>query len=232
MNASLNSHAAPTVVKPQTPVTTARRPVAQLLHALNQPLTGLQCSMEVALATPRTTEQYARGLREGLQLTERMRALVEALREVTDLAEGPDERSETFEVKTVVDETLDDLGPVAEAKNVRLAFNYPASVCLEVKAERRNFTTATFRLLESVLSLAVRGSELSLAIGGIEADTSIRLRWQDAYSLAAFSRPEIGLLVAQAGFERAGATWERQRTENVESVTLGLANIGLHRQRS
>ena len=63
----------------------ARGPLAQLLHALNQPLTGLQCSMEVALASPRTVEQYAQGLREGLELTERMRALVEAIREVADV---------------------------------------------------------------------------------------------------------------------------------------------------
>ena len=59
--------------------------LAQLLHALNQPLTGLQCSMEVALAGPRTLEQYVQGLREGLVLTERMRALVEAIREVADV---------------------------------------------------------------------------------------------------------------------------------------------------
>jgi hypothetical protein len=41
----------------------------QLLHGLNQPLTGLQCSMEVALAAPRTVEYYTQRLREGLELT-------------------------------------------------------------------------------------------------------------------------------------------------------------------
>ena len=231
MNANLSSNTT-AIARSSQSATAARRPVAQLLHALNQPLTGLQCSMEVALASPRTTEQHVRGLREALELTERMRALVEALREVTDLTQGTDERSETFEVKTVVGETLDDLGPVAEAKSVRLAFNCPVALCLEVRAERRNFTAATFRLFESALSLSVRGSELSVAIGGAQADPSIRVRWQEGRLQAAFSRSDIGLLVAQSGFERAGATWERQRTENMESVTLGLAGVLLRRELS
>jgi hypothetical protein len=55
-----------------------------LLHALNQPLTGLQCSMEVALASPRPIEYHVPRLREGLDLTERMRSLVDAIREVAD----------------------------------------------------------------------------------------------------------------------------------------------------
>ena len=60
-----------------------RSPLAHLLHALNQPLTGLQCSLELALASPRRREEYVRTLREGLQLIERMRILVEGVRELT-----------------------------------------------------------------------------------------------------------------------------------------------------
>src|SRR5271155_2287298 len=79
---------------------TARRsPLGQLLHALNQPLTGLQCSMEVALAAPRTPEQYARGLREGLELTERMRTLVEA---IWNAAVGEEERSDGLETTDLI----------------------------------------------------------------------------------------------------------------------------------
>ncbi len=65
--------------------TTGRSPLERLLHGLNQPLTGLQCSMEVALASPRSVEYYVERLRDGLALTERMRALVEAMREVVDV---------------------------------------------------------------------------------------------------------------------------------------------------
>jgi hypothetical protein len=37
-----------------------RRPLAHLLHALNQPLTGLQCSLELAAADLRRPEEYDR----------------------------------------------------------------------------------------------------------------------------------------------------------------------------
>jgi hypothetical protein len=62
-------------------------PLTHLLHELNQPLTGLQCSLELAAVGPRTAQQYLRAIREGLGLVARMRMLVEALREVTDIAQ-------------------------------------------------------------------------------------------------------------------------------------------------
>src|SRR5947209_4877827 len=105
-----------------------RSPLEQLLHGLNQPLTGLQCSMEVALASPRTADYYAQRLREGLELTERMRGLVNAIREVVD---GERERArdndrvdatdtEMFELQTLLREVMDELQPVAEVKRVHV----------------------------------------------------------------------------------------------------------------
>jgi len=213
-----------------------RSPLAQLLHALNQPLTGLQCSMEVALATPRTPDQYVRGLREGLELTERMRALVEAIREVTDLEEEQkqtkDEKRETTELKTVLQETLDDLAPVAEVKNVRVAFNCSATSPLAVRAERRRMAGTVFRFLESALSLAARGTVLLIETGEAEtagAETGgapgrawFRVRWHMGRPASSFTGPELGLIVAQAGLEHTGAVWERERAETLETVTVRL----------
>jgi signal transduction histidine kinase len=204
--------------------TAARSPLAQLLHALNQPLTGLQCSMEVALASPRTPEQYVRGLREGLELTERMRALVEAVREVVDVEEERNQEPETTELTTVLREIVDDLAPVAEVKSVRLTLDCPAASGVAVRAGRRRMAIVVFRFLESVLSLAARGSALLIETGGAPAEGWIRVRWHGGRPPSAFSRPELGLLVAQAGWERAGAAWERERTEKLETVTVRLPN--------
>jgi signal transduction histidine kinase len=199
-----------------------RSPLAWLLHALNQPLTGLQCSMEVALAGPRTPEQYVRGLREGLELTERMRALVGAIREVTDVEEERNEAPQMTELKPVFEEALDDLGPVAEGKSVRMTLDCPAAFGLAVKAERRRADAVVFRLLESALSLAARGTALRIETGAAAAGEWVRIRWHAGRPPSAFSRPELGLLVAQAGLERAGAEWERERTETLETVTVRL----------
>jgi hypothetical protein len=215
-----------------TPKPAARRPLAQLLHALNQPLTALQCSMEVALTSPRTLEQYIVGLRKGLELTERMRALVEAIREVTDGEEeqnkngnkNSDEDAETTDLNSVLREVLEDLEPVAAAKKVRIGFDC-AAASLAVKAGRRRLGTVVFRWVESALSLADRESALRVETSGAAGETWIRIRWKAARPQSEFCRQELGMLVAQAGWERAGAQWERERREDLETVTVRLPGV-------
>jgi signal transduction histidine kinase len=191
-----------------------RSPMAQLLHALNQPLTGLQCSMEVALACPRTPEQYAQGLREGLELTERMRALVEAMREITDIEEEKNEDKKKFkamELTALLRETVEELRPVAEMNNVSIALDFPAASSSMVKAGGPQMAAVIFRLLDSVLSLAAPGSTLRIESGLEPNATCIRMRWQAEGPRSACSRPELGLLIAQARLQRSGAKWERAR---------------------
>jgi hypothetical protein len=214
---------------PDARLVAGRSPLAQLLHALNQPLTGLQCSMEVTLATPRTPDQYVRCLREGLELTERMRALVEALREVADVGEEKNERQETIELKSVLRETVDDLKPVAEVKNVRITLDCGKTSTVAVSVGRRTMVSAVFRFLESALSLAARDNGLLVETGSEPAGAWFRVRWQRGRTSAAFSRPELGLLVARAGFERAGAVWLRERSETFETVTVWLPKVAGNR---
>jgi hypothetical protein len=201
-----------------------RSPRAYLLHALNQPLTGLQCAMEVALARPRTLEQYVQGLRESLELTGRMRALVEAIREVADQEEDKNksEERETIELRTLLREVVRDLEPVAAVKSVRMLSEGSEEFAATVRASRRRFAGTVFRLLESGLSLAARGSVMRVETSGASSEGWIRLGWQAAGPRSEFSRPELGLVVAQAGWEQAGAEWQRERTENRETVTIRL----------
>ncbi|HWY22457.1 MAG TPA: hypothetical protein VNX26_14615 [Candidatus Acidoferrum sp.] len=209
--------------------TLARSPLERLLHALNQPLTGLQCSMEVALASLRTVEYYVERLRAGLELTERMRALVEAIREVADGEAEKNEEPEAIEWKTLVREVMDDLRPVAEVNGVRITLDCSTTCSLAAMGARRKLSSLLFRLLESVVSLADRGSalriEAGMEAGGAADAVWVRIRWYAGLTQAEFSRPELGLLVAQAGWERAGAKWERERTENLETVTVRLSGV-------
>lgn len=218
-----------------------RSPLAQLVHALNQPLTGLQCAMEVALVHPRTVEQYVLGLREALVLTERMRALVEAIREVADIeeteAEAAEERSRDFgagELENVLRKAAEDLGPVAAENNVRIALDFSAASSEFSPAVTRWqswFAPLVFRLLDSALSLAAAGTVLNLGTRietqmetGMEARMKERIRfslqWQSALPRTESSRPELGLLIAQAGLERCGAEWRRQQTGDLTVLTV------------
>jgi signal transduction histidine kinase len=201
-----------------------RSPLQQLLHAFNQPLTGLQCSIDVALACPRPVEYHVQWLREGLQLTERMRALVGAIREVADIEDETNDEPETIELKAILREMVDDLRRVAEARGVAVTLK-DSAVSLLVKVGRRRLSTLVFRLVEAVLNLAEQGTTLQIETGGVTDHAWVGIRWIGGPRSAEFSRPELGLLVGQAGWERLGAKWERERTEDLETVTVWLPGI-------
>ena len=189
-----------------------RSPLGHLLHALNQPLTGLQCSLELALAGPRRPEQYVQTLSEGLELVSRMRLLAEALRELTDL-QAPYLKERTV---LLLDHLLRDaaleLQPVAEARNVRL--RVAAASPLPVRADLRALTTLIFRSLESVLSLSQVESEVQIEATNAEDVAALTLSWIDGEvpQYSPFSSPELGLLIASAGWEHLSGSCTQART--------------------
>jgi len=243
--------------RPQGAAPQGRSPLAHLLHALNQPLTGLQCSLELAVAGPRPIEHYVRALREGLELTGRMRILVEAIREVADAPPSAPEKFEAVPLDELVRNTAADLLPVAEAKGVRLLLGdavppnaflrniLPGNLLLQspvpegllpdhqtalsVRADRRALAALLFRFLESVLSLTRDGTDLQIAATAERGQANLGygtlvVSWNPSPppEHSPFSRPEVGLLIARAGWERAGAEWIHTRTESAETCTVRL----------
>ncbi len=198
-----------------------RNPLAHLLHALNQPLTGLQCSLELAVSGPRRTEEYVRTLHEGLELTERMRILVEALRELTDIQPHP-ERLETFQFDGLLRDTVDDLIPVADALGVQLMLM--SSIPFPVKADRRCLAGLIFRFIESALVLTQKGSDLQIVVTPEPEQVCLVVSWHPgpAPEHSPFSRQELGLLIAQAGFQQAGAEWTSAEQKSLRSYTVRL----------
>ena len=222
--------------------TRERSPLAQLLHGLNQPLTGLQCSMEVALASPRTLVEYKQILRTGLELTERMRTLAEAMREVVELRdetslgttatgeESPERtlpeqcaKGETTEFSGPLLESIEDLRPIAESKGVRLVLEAVQSRFI-VRIAPDNLRTALFRTLDSVLQLTAQESALSVQIVAEKSVSSLCIRWNGRHEelRSVPSRAEIGLLVARAQWEHCRAGWKREAGEDGETLLIRL----------
>ncbi len=208
----------------------AHSALEQLLHALNQPLTGLQCSMEVALAAPRTAEHYVRTLQEGLRLTGRMRILAGAIREM--IAAGDDAenrlqekemygRAENLAWKTFLQELVDELAPVAAVKGVGFVTDFPAAASATVMRSASRMKAAFFRLLDSAVSLAETKSAIRVEGTG----ATMRVQWKGGEAGDPFTTPELGLLVAQAVFERGGAIWEHHRTKTLRTVTIRLRSL-------
>jgi signal transduction histidine kinase len=200
-----------------------RTPIAHLLHALNQPLTGLQCSLELALARPRTIEGYQSMMREGLELMARMRILVAALRELEE-AEKPDhEQHEIVALDRLLRETVDDLRLVAAAKGIEIQFGEHG--VLQVECARGKLAAATFRFLESVTSLAAPGSLVRIATSPERDVALITVGWEqgaDAPEHSPYSRQEVGLLIAREVWEQAGALWQSERAGRRHTLTLTM----------
>jgi hypothetical protein len=199
-----------------------RGPLAHLLHALNQPLTGLQCSLELAAIARRTPDQYIRTLHDALELTERMRVLVETMREVLEAQSPIADSLQPVLLGSLLRDTVAELVPVAETRGIRVSLTCDKS--LSIWGDRRCLAAVMFRLLESAMSLADEGSELRVDGTCVVRKVRIVVSWnqtsQPEYS--PFSRPELGLLIAQAGWEQAGAEWTRSRTGNTQSCTIDL----------
>ncbi len=217
------SGAAPQLASPRATevLPRGRSPLAHLLHALNQPLTGLQCSLELALSGPRRPEEYARTLREGLELTERMRILVEAIRELTD-SQPMSETAEAFQFDGLLRDIAGDLLPVADSLGVRLLLVSHTPV--PVQNDRRCLATLIFRFLESALSLTERRGDLQVVVTPEREQACLVVCWKQgsAPEHSPFSRPELGLLIAQAGLARAGAEWVYTQEQTTRTCTLRL----------
>src|SRR5246127_1379128 len=91
----------------------------ELLHALNQPLTSLRCSLELTLLQPRDSEEYRNRLRESLRLTEDIVVLSSGIRELLDVEE-PSACSGQVALDKVIESSVREVLPLAESQQMRV----------------------------------------------------------------------------------------------------------------
>lgn len=208
----------------------ARSPLQHLLHALKQPLTGLHCSLELALVGQRTPEQHEKTLRDALELAGRMSVLVTAIGELVENQEearqlhekeadglkpgnsAPGQR-EVIGLDALLRQVVDELQPVAGAKQGQILLH--SNVALPVYASRHQLASEVFRFLDAALSLTAPGGDLRIRAHPESGQARLQVRWEagtEATELDLSSRPEIGLLLAEAGWKRLGGDWSRERS--------------------
>ena len=196
--------------------------LAHLLHALNQPLTGLQCSLELASSVPRSNGENVSTFREGLALTARMRILVEALRELVHSSEAADAVSD-FHLDVELADCVDQLRPVAAATCVE--FEVVSHDVLPIQADRNRIATVLLRTITAAVSLCQRASVLAIEAAAGSDSATVTISWTPgpAPEFSPFSRPELGLLIAQAAWESRGGRWTESRQDNRHTCTLQLS---------
>lgn len=201
------------------PETHTHTVLAHLLHALNQPLTGLQCSLELANSVPQSSEQQVRTLREGLALTARMRLLVEALRELVHSSDTAEAISD-LHLDAELADCVDQLRPVAAARGVE--FRLENCDVLPIQADRNRIGTVLLRALSAVLSLCQTASLVALGADAAGDSAVVTISWIPDLTpeFSPFSRPELGLVIAQAAWESSGGRWVELREQNRHTCTL------------
>ncbi len=89
-----------------------REYLSEAFHSLSQPLTALQCGLELAVAIPRSQKEYERRIGEGLQSTGSLREMMSALRELVE-AEDPGEDAREIELGELLSSLGDSLHKIA-----------------------------------------------------------------------------------------------------------------------
>jgi hypothetical protein len=233
--------------EPSGVLTAGRSPLQHLLHALNQPLTGLQCSLELALVGQRTPEQYVRALSDGLQLTGRMSVLVGAIRELVETEEVREEEKPkanssgrenlpVIALDALLHETAEELRPAAEARKKQILLQCDAP--LPVHATRPRLAGAVFRFLDSTLSLTRPGGDLRIHAQAESGAARLQVLW-DAGNEAEhppFSPPQLGLLIAEAAWKRLGGEWAQvpspEASGSLHTITARLPLAGARHEPS
>ena len=139
-----------------------RRFTADAAHELRTPLTALKGTIEVALRTERSGEEYRRVLASSLEDVERLVRLAEDLLLLSRLSVPASAPRERVELEPLLDEIADIAGRVADERGVVVGVKEraPAAVMGDAIALRR----AVMKLVENAVKYTPRGGRAELAL--------------------------------------------------------------------
>jgi signal transduction histidine kinase len=211
-----------------------RQLVAELFHALSQPLTALRCSLEMALSGRFSPGPSQENLRLALEHAEQIAHLATGIRELVE-TEGPGGVNGIVNLESSLGEAVMDLVPVAESAGVRLGFHAPHAC--PVLAEPRRLRQALFYLVESALAGAEPGESVQVQVGERErqAIVLVTVSRSPAAGAGLVAWPgaggegrtrdlgrRLGLAIASRTFEAAGGSLYVEEDERTWRLRLRL----------
>lgn len=186
--------------------------VANILHALSQPITALECGLELSLRKDKTPAELRARLRASL-VTARLlhQRLVEF--QVLQDAEDPGDTSRPAAIQTVLQQLREDYLPVAQSAGVELTVKCEPAMVRGDEARLRN---GFFHLLEFLMRTCPPFGDVRICADVLSSpvlevnfgsDGSTSPQAQDL-SLAG----DLDLRVARCTFRAAGGTLALTRT--------------------
>ena len=206
--------------------------LADLFHALNQPLTTLQCWLEIATREFDGKQPSREEMTQALQHIAAITRLTSGLREWLD-AEDVGDELEMMRLDRSLREVASDLRPLAETRNVQLSLAGPSSA--EILFEPRRLRQALFRLLEFAIQTSLPGSALEIRLSrascgemGLTAAVSAQPRAaipdSDCSDGSHYSLEQrLSLAIAEGVFEAAGVRISRTRDRHQQTLKICLS---------
>jgi hypothetical protein len=133
--------------------------LAELFHALNQPITALRCTLELNLHTPRTERQYQQALETALEKAEEISRWTSG---IGDLVQPPEMEAamEMIPLGAVLRDALEHFSPVLKARGLEYAL-ITNGEC-QVRLARQRLQQTIFYVLEFVMQAALPGDKLKI----------------------------------------------------------------------
>ena len=130
------------------PFHSARELLPQMLHELAQPVSALQCSLEVALRRPRSLEDYLVALENAQEITNRLRARLEFFREFSEAGEPCDCMHPVDAAETIA-AAIQEMQPLADSLGMTLEGECDSVM---VYGNEQKFAFFVLQLLDAALA--------------------------------------------------------------------------------
>jgi signal transduction histidine kinase len=134
-----------------------RRLVADVFHAVGQPLTALRCVLEVALRTPKSAEQYRKRLEDALGQAERMARLTVQFRRLAHAIDF-DDQGKSCRFDESLESAREEIAALAEIRQIQMSI--VAAPAVMVPGERQRLSEALFYILEFSVDCAPPQTEV------------------------------------------------------------------------
>ncbi|HUK23259.1 MAG TPA: hypothetical protein VLV49_01670 [Terriglobales bacterium] len=204
--------------------------LADLFHALSQPLTALRCALELALDPRRTPGQCREGARAALDHAEQVAALCGGIRALVEAGDGG-ENPQALALGRMLRESVEDLRPLAEEQGGSLVLR-EAPAQGWVRFERQRLRQGLFCLLEYALNSGP-GAHITVDAGEQEDEAKVQVtvsRAQAAGEPAAEGlaggqkelQRRLALAIARRLFESAGGKLQVRHPREILQLELSL----------
>jgi len=204
--------------------------VSDLFHAISQPLTALECGLEVSLRRDKTAAQLRARVKTALVAAKLLHQRLLEARTLQDAGE-PGDTSQSVSVETLLLELQEDFLPVAESAKISLCLKCEPAM---VRGNEARFRNGFFYLFEFLLrtcpsrrTVSIRGRRVSLTTLEISFSNCDSASFESPESMPSAAPPDLGWRLAQRTFQAAGGDLvltQSQSGQFAGYVRLMLAN--------